>query len=614
MDKLNTNQYKAATDESNNILVLAGAGTGKTRVLINRIINLIDKGVEPRNILAFTFTNKAANEMRYRISKSNRNVDGITISTFHSYCFSYLVDFSEYIGYQKGFGIIDDNEKLKIIKKIIADNNLKILDKTVIKFISNIKNHTNQNYENINEAMITNFVFYEYQKILLQNQKMDLDDLLYYFHKLLKLYEPLKEIIQQTSKYILVDEFQDTNVIQFEILELLSGVHNNLFMVGDQDQCIYTFRGSNLNNIEDFIEKKNPKIIKLQTNYRSNKNILNVANDLIKSNVKRIDKNLYPTQYAKDYQVIYSELASDYDESIYIANLILKLKEKNYEYDDICILYRNHSISSNIERELLKAKVPYNLIGRNRFFEHKEIKTIINYFYFLQNKDDISLYEIFNFPNRKIGEVTFSSLEEQSKNENKTIYEVMKESSNENIKKFVDLIETLDLKFSEEQPYDFMKTLLEELEYESFITKQENAKEKLQRIYEFKNMFINIELKNDLRLSTIEFLNQIYLHEEDGDEAKSVNLMTIHQAKGLEFKVIIIAGCNEGILPSYKASTNDLEEERRIFYVAITRARERLYLLSARQRTLFGKKRIFKPSPFLSDINLDLMFIDVQNF
>src|SRR5690554_4248829 len=549
MDKLNNKQYVAVTDNSKNTLVLAGAGTGKTRVLINRIIHLLNQGVNPNNILAFTFTNKATNEMKYRISKSNKNFDGITISTFHSYCFSYLVELPEYIGYEKGFNIIDDNEKLKIIKKIILDNKLNILDRDAMKYISNIKNHTEINYENINEAMITNFIFYEYQKTLINNQKMDLDDLQYYFLKLLKTNAGLAEAIQNTSEYILVDEFQDTNVIQYEILDILSKKHNNLFLVGDQDQCIYTFRGSNLSNIDNFIENKNPKIITLETNYRSNKHILNVANDLIKSNVGRIEKKLYPTKYARDYQVIYSELASDYDEAKYISTLILKLLEKDYKENDICILFRSHNISSKIETEFLRAKIPFHLLGRNKFFDHIEIKTLINYYFFLENKDDISLSEIFNKPTRNIGEITFSRLELEAEKQKKSIYKVMEESSNEDLKKFVNLIESLDLKFTQNDPSEFIDLLLEILEYETFISKHEKAKEKLQRVYEFKNMFSNINSNIDYRDATIEFLNQIYLYEKEEEKEDAVKMMTIHQAKGLEFKVVIIAGCNEGVLP-----------------------------------------------------------------
>lgn len=610
MDKLNKNQLEAVNSITGNTLVLAGAGTGKTRVLINRIINLIENGVNPENIFAFTFTNKAANEMKYRIKKVNDKAGKVHISTFHSFCYSHLYDFSEYIGYPKKFNIIDDDDRLKIVKEIIEENNLSILDITVLKTISNIKNHTETEYENINQAVKINFIFHEYQRILLKNYKMDLDDLLYQFQKLMINNPSLKEFLQESAEYILVDECQDTNLIQYEILEMLSKVNNNLFMVGDQDQCIYTFRGSHLANIKTFIDNKNPRIIKLEQNYRSNENILNVANHLIQNNQQRIDKRLYSSGYYKNYQVIYADLDNGFEEATYIAKLITKLTDAGYLYKDIAILYRNHQISNGIEKEMLKNRLPYQLVGGYPFFKHKEIKTIIKYYHFLQNKDDLSLKEIYNIPTRKIGEVTLSKLEREASNKATSIYNQMLLSKNEFIREFVETIKVLEKEFLTEEPSVFIKKLLSIIKYNDYLLKQEKAKIKLTRVYEFMQMFENIPRTDHPNLDSMIFLNQINLDNEKDENHEYVKLMTIHQAKGLEFKVVIIAGLNESVLPSYKSAIKDIEEERRIFYVAITRAKERLYLLSAKERIINGKVQSLKPSSFLNNINIENLHHD----
>ncbi|MBU1143187.1 MAG: ATP-dependent helicase [Firmicutes bacterium] len=548
--------------------------------------------------------------MKYRIKKFNEKADEISISTFHSFCYGYLYDFAPYVGYEMKFGIIDDDDKLKIIRNIIKEHELDILDADAIKTISNVKNHTDTTYTSIDQAVKMNFIFHEYQAIILKNNKMDLDDLMYQFKNLLANYEALKEFLQEACEYILVDECQDTNVIQYEILEIISKKHNNLFMVGDQDQCIYTFRGSNLDNIKHFIETKQPKIIKLEENYRSNANILNVANNLIKNNNKRLDKTLYTNQFSKNYQVIYAPLENSYEEARYIANLIIKLSDAGYLYQDIAVLYRNHAISNSFEKELIRQKIPYKIIGSYPFFKHKEIKTISNYYYFLNNKDDLSLNEIYAVPPRKIGDVTFSTLETDAKQLNTSIYEQMQLSTNENIKAFVELIKKLETSFKTESPKDYIQVLLETIKYNDYLSKQEKVKQKLSRIQDFIQMFAGLPNTEYPDQETIKFLNDIYLKPDETTDDKIVKLMTIHQAKGLEFKVVIIAGCNEGILPSFKATNNDIEEERRIFYVAITRAKERLYLLSANQRTLHGKIQTFKPSSFLKNMNLECIHLD----
>ena len=388
LKELNENQNQAVTRTSGYTLILAGAGTGKTRVLTYRIGYLIERKAYPGSIFAFTFTNKAANEMKVRLKYLNINTNGLTVSTFHSFCFGYLSVLAPYLGYKEFFIVIDDDDKLKVIRKIINENNIELIDTEVAKIISAIKNHTKYPLKSLKESFIINYVFHRYQEILKSYNKMDLDDLVYQFYKLLRQEKYFLEHLQKTCQYILVDECQDINNIQYEILLMLAKKHNNLFLVGDQDQCIYAFRGSNIENINHFINEKMAKVIKLEENYRSNKNILEVANALISNNKMRLDKKLYTTNRDQKFQVIRSDLASDKDEAIYVAKLIQKLIILDYNYSDIAVLYRNHFISTNFEKEFMRMNIPYHIFGSFPFFKHKEIKTLIFYYQFLNNNDD----------------------------------------------------------------------------------------------------------------------------------------------------------------------------------------------------------------------------------
>ncbi len=609
-NKLNEKQQEAVNSISGNILVIAGAGTGKTRVLICRIVNLIKHGINPYNIFAFTFTNKAANEMKERL-KEIIDVKNLVVSTFHSFCYSLLAGFYQYIDYKERFTIIDDEDKLKIIRKLIQDNNLDIVDVDAVEAIAAVKNFNKYNFRDLKQSYTINYIFHLYQKILKQSCKMDLDDLLYQFYNLVKNERFILEHLQDICEHILVDECQDINNIQYEILQLLSKQHQNLFLVGDQDQCIYTFRGSNIENINHFIEIKNAKVIKLEENYRSNKNILEVANNLIRSNVKRLDKNLFTNNIQNNFKVIYANLDTSYDEAIYVSKLIQKLTSTNYLYSDICILYRSNFISSSFEKEFIKSKIPYQVFGSYPFFKHKEIKTLIYYYQFLNNNhDDIALNEIYNIPNHKIGIVAYKEIEEFSKANNVSLYEAMKQSTNPDIKTFIEVLDFLSKEYKNLKPNEFFNLFLEKLDYLNFIYKQQNAKEKINRLNDFFKMIEDLETSEEPNIITNNFINEIYFNSINITDQGVVKLMTIHQAKGLEFKIVIVVGCNEGILPSYKSNYLTIEEERRIFYVAITRAEERLYLLSANKRLVNGKIIPYKPTSFLECINQSLLFFD----
>ncbi len=608
LNALNEKQQEAVNTLHKNVLVLAGAGTGKTKVLIYRIANLLNQGVLPKNICAFTFTNKAANEMKERL-KQLVNIDNIEISTFHSFCFSYLVEFKEYVGYEKGFSLIDDEDKIKIIRNIINEDKLDIIDSEVVQAISAVKNHNIFINKNLKQSIIINYIFHKYENILLRSLKMDLDDLLYKFYKLLLNQNFIKIHLQQISQYILVDECQDTNKIQYEIIMLLSQIHNNVFLVGDNDQCIYTFRGSNLDNINNFIEAKKAQVIKLEENYRSNQNILEIANSLIKHNHHLLHKNLYTTRKTREFQAIYSNLETSTDEAIYTTRLINKLIEAGYLYNDIAILYRNNFVSPTFEKELIKQKIPYQTFGSYPFFKHKEIKTIFYYYQLLfNNDDDLAFTEIINIPKRKIGEVTLTKIQLNAKQKNISLYESAKQF--EETTEFIQLIDFLSKHFKTLSPKHFINLFLEKIKYQDYLLSQIDSKSKINRLYDFIKMISDIEDYNNPNIATIDLLNQIYLKNKQDIDNGLVKLMTIHQAKGLEFKVVIIAGCNEGIIPSFKSSKNEIEEERRIFYVAITRAKERLYLLSADKRLVNGKYQYFKPSTFLENISFNNLYID----
>lgn len=591
LESLNEKQIEAIKC-TKNVLVVAGAGTGKTRVLTNKIASLIINKVKQEEIFAFTFTNKAASEMKSRVAKIILNLPKCNISTFHSFFFQELNMNAKTIGFDYPIAIIDKDDEMKIIRKIINENNLDIKDTDCYKYISNIKNHIENKYKNLNESLNVSLIFKELQQALKQINRMDFDDILYYYHQLINIdLDYLNDLIKQ-MKYILIDEAQDMNQIQYEIIKSLAKKSKLFFLVGDQDQCIYTFRGSNLETINNFITEYNPSIILLEENYRSNGRILECANKVIKNNLQRIDKNLYTLNKTNDYQVIYRGFHTANEEANFIANLIIKLKELNYKNEEIAILYRNNMISNIIEKELINKNIPFTIYGSYPFFMHKEIKSLINHYLFVSNPhDDLALSLILNYPKKQISD---KQLEKINLNKNNTsIYEYIK--NNNEFKAIYHQLEQLINNYQNLTPKEFINYLLNETQ---IIEKEKSSKDKIARILEFKSYIENIENNTLVQ----EMINNIYLQNTKEKTNKTVSLMTIHQAKGLEFKVVIIAGCNQGIIPSNKSESKNNEEERRLFYVAITRAKERLFLTSSQRRFINGKNTYYSPSSFLLEM------------
>lgn len=608
LEKLNKEQLDAVTSLEKHILVLAGAGTGKTKVLINRIAYLIENGMKENEIVAFTFTNKAAKEMKERLSILLGRPHQVSVSTFHSYCYYLLKDFKEYLDFEKYFTILEEDDKNKLIHDIITQYKLPIKDSEISKQISFIKNHKKQNLELKNQVLL-NIIFQKYQTKIMKMQRIDLDDLLYLTYKLLKSNYFIKELYQEGISCILVDEYQDTNKIQYEIINLLSSNETSTFFVGDQDQCIYSFRGSNEQNIYDYISSTKAKIYKLEYNYRSSPKIIETANFIIKNNKKRIDKTLKSIDNTFKYNVIYGRINTDFDEAVYASKLIIALRSKGYLLKDIAILYRNNFLSVCFEQELTKQCIPYQLHGLYPFFKHKEIRILIAYLNLMINeKDDISFEIIINTPPRGIGVATYNKIISNAKNNNISLMESLKniadDKNSEALNNFMKLYQELRSIFTSLYLETFIKLLMDKLHYQEFILTQPDSKIKLNRINEFCNIIQNMEIDNLSNKTAIDFINNIYL-DVAKTEAKDdkVNLLTIHQAKGLEFKVVILIGLNEGILPYKGIAEDELAEERRIFYVAVTRAKERLYLLAANYRSINGVRKHYGVSRFVNEIS-----------
>ena len=598
---LNEKQKEAVYTFDEKVLVVAGAGTGKTTVLTERILFLLKMGFSERNIFAFTFTNKAAKEMKERINKKLNRECKLNISTFHSYFYSVLRMFPEYVGYKKGIQIIDDDDKLLIIKRIIKENNITILDRDLVSYISKIKNHVPLNTLTLEQELMLNHVFIEYQEILKKLNKMDFDDILYYFKELLDTSAFIREMLQEEAEFILVDECQDTNKIQYEILKILSDHHKNLYFVGDPDQLIYTFRGSDISNINDFITNEKATIIKLEENYRSSECILNAANSVINKNTDRVDKKLYTNNKNNNIQVIYRSLNNNYDEAMYLRLLVEKLVNEGYKYSEMAVLYRNNYLSPLVEKELITSKIPFIIYGGYPFFRHKEIKTLISYYRFLYDtNDDLSFDYIINNPVRRLAQSELNKINDEAKKLNSSKYQIfLKLYPNFDIIHLVDELQYIWWTIS---PEDFINYLIDKLNYESFLKREINSKSKIYNLNQFKKMISELKIEGNVKEETIKFMDDIVLSLNQEEKGNDLKLMTIHQAKGLEFKIVFLIGANEGIIPPYKHDSKTLEEERRLFYVAITRAKERLFILSSKQRIINGIIKNYEPTRFINEI------------
>ena len=619
---LNEQQMKAVMHVDGPMLVLAGAGSGKTKVLTNRIANLIEQGISPYEILAITFTNKAAKEMKDRVfNLIGDDARKIQISTFHSFGLKIIKENYELLGYDRNFTILDSDDTLSVVKKIMKEYNMdpKFYNaRSIRNKISSAKNEliSPSKFEKIEYDKNVVCVYERYERMLKNNDSIDFDDLLLLPIKLLDDKEILNKY-QEKYKYILIDEYQDTNEAQYKLSKKLASKYHNIFVVGDNDQAIYAFRGANFKNILNF-EKDYPECVTilLEENYRSTKNILGAANSVISHNKERKDKNLWSNK-EEGSKIIYVKTDSEKEESAYVSKKIKQLVNDGVNYEDIAILYRTNAQSRAIEEEMLKSNISYRVIGSFYFYNRKEIKDLLCYLRLINNtSDDVSLLRVINTPKRGIGSKTLENLENKASQENISMFNAI-ESGKELV--FKDLI--LEMR---EKSESLSLTELVDLVLDKSGLKQELVNEKsldseirLENLEEFKTITKNYEEEFGI-VSLSDFLDEITLvsdMSEHQEEKNKVSLMTIHSVKGLEFDYVFVLGMEEEIFPHYNSireGTNAaIEEERRLCYVAITRARKKLWLLNAKRRMLFGQVQSNLASRFLDEI--DSKYIEEEN-
>ncbi len=630
---LNDKQYEAVVNTEGPCLVIAGAGSGKTKVLTHKIAYLIgEKQVKPWNILAITFTNKAANEMKERIGNLVGDVSvDIWMGTFHSICVRILRRFIDRIGFDSSFIIFDTSDQRTLVKaciKSIGLDDKMFTDRSVLSEISNAKNemlepdqYTVRANGDFRKEKIA-LVYEMYQKRLKENNAIDFDDIINYTIKILMENPDILEYYSDKFHYVLVDEYQDTNKAQFTLVTMLASKNGNITVVGDNDQGIYSFRGADISNILNF-ERDFPgtKIIKLEQNYRCTGNILKAANAVIKNNEVTYKKELWTENEVGNLPAVYSA-KNEYDEGTYIAQQIEHLRrEEYYKYSDFAILYRMNTQSRAIEEILRRESIPYKIIGGLKFYERKEIKDIISYLRLIQNpSDNLSLKRIINEPKRGIGKTSLDKIEELSINSGVPMYEIIKNAEQYglnrvflNSREFVNAIEELKAKKDDIKISDLIKETLKKSGYTQALENENTieAENRIENLDEFLTVAIEFEDESaDNKLS--DFLEGITLSSDidNMEEAEeTVTLMTLHSAKGLEFPVVFLVGMEEGIFPGYKSigEPKELEEERRLCYVGITRAKEHLFLTCSKQRTIFGSTSCNQVSRFLREIPSDLL-------
>lgn len=615
---LNKEQKEAVTHIDGPCLVIAGAGSGKTKVLTTRIAYLIDQGIKSSNILAITFTNKAAKEMKERLEKLVPD-NYAFVGTFHSLGVRLIRENASFLGLDRNFSIVDSDDVLSIIKKIIKDNGYdpKLATPSYIKNkISNIKNSmlTNDEIEKlftIPQDKLAATIYYEYQDILKKNNSVDFDDLLLLPVKLFTEHKDILEIYQDKYQYILIDEYQDTNEVQYKLSKLLAKKYKNIFIVGDPDQSIYRFRGANFHNILNFEKDyKNAKVIPLEENYRSTKYILDAANSVIKNNKERKEKNLWSSN-GEGVKTKYLRAYDDKHEIQMVIDEIKRLLDEGYKKNDIAILYRTNAQSRLVEEMLLKSNLPYKVVGSYYFYSRKEIKDLICYLrLIINNNDEISLRRVINVPKRGIGDATIAKLEQEAKEQNTSIFQVISKGKELQFKELI-------LKLTEESKNlsltELVDYILDETQMRSTYENDKTLENELRldNLEEFKSITKTFEERTG-SVSLEDFLEEISLiaditeHQEDDDV---VTLMTIHSAKGLEFAVVFLTGMEDGIFPHQNSFTEEggLEEERRLCYVGITRAKEKLYISNSKRRMLYGKDVMNPPSRFIKEIDEDLL-------
>ena len=635
LDTLNPAQREAVEKTEGPVLILAGAGSGKTRVLTTRIGHLIeDKGVQPANILAITFTNKAANEMRERVEETlESDASDMWISTFHSCCVRILRKDINRIGYNRSFVIYDSADQVTLVKDCLKELNLndKVFEpKMIISTISGAKDKLydpkqfKAMHMNDNRMSKIADVYALYQDRLKRNSALDFDDLIFKTVELLKSDKEVLDYYRNRFKYIMVDEYQDTSKAQYELIKILAKEHQNICVVGDDDQSIYGWRGADIRNILEFEKDYDDvHVVKLEQNYRSTQIILDAANTVISNNIERKRKRLWSEK--KDGELIKIQVAQDeIEESDFVADMIAKIsREQNRSYKDFAVLYRANAQSRSVEDALNRSQIPYNIYGGTKFYERKEIKDLIAYLRVIQNpQDDISIKRIINVPRRGIGLRTIEKIEDRASLKQESIYSVLIDietnseistKARNSISEFVDnVIGTLRTMREVYPVSKLIEKVIESIDYYGYIDElykgdKEEAEERKDNVKEFISVAMEFEQNSEEKdLET--FLTGVALTSESSEEEEidKVSLMTIHTSKGLEFPVVFIVGMEDGLFPIARAvrsmSDSEIEEERRLCYVGITRAKEILYLTLTQKRTLYGITNPSIASRFMEEL------------
>lgn len=629
LNGLNDRQREAVLHTDGPLLILAGAGSGKTKVVTHKIAYLIEeKRIFPGNILAITFTNKAANEMKERVGKLlSTNVDDMWMGTFHSICVRILRRDIDKIGYNRSFTIYDRDDQITLVKECIKERNLDkdtYKESSVLAQISKLKDSMtdpdkfiNLNYKDFYLRNIGE-LYALYQEKLKQYNALDFDDLIIKTVQLLKSNADVLDYYQRKFKYVFVDEYQDTNKVQYDLTTLLSDKYNNICVVGDPDQSVYSWRGADITNILDFEKDfKNAATIMLEQNYRSTQNILNLANKVIRHNSERRDKSLWTDNHEGE-PIFYDELPDSEDEALFVANKIDGLLSQGYKLSDCAILYRTNAQSRSFEDAFIRKNIPYKIVGGLKFYDRKEIKDIVAYLKVLENPlDNISLKRIINVPKRGVGNATIDKLEEFAADTNDSIYGALLSLENigdlnaraknslrpfiEMMNKLMDMKEIMGVK-------DFIEEVINATGYIRELEREDTieAQTRIENIKEFISVAIDFEMRMG-ESNLEEFLANVALLsdvDKTSDTTNVVTMMTVHSAKGLEFPVVFLVGMEDGLFPITRALDNEseLEEERRLCYVAVTRAEKLLFITNARVRTIYGNVNYTLPSRFIEEM------------
>ena len=674
--RLNEVQFEAVTSVNGPLLILSGAGSGKTTVLINRIVNMIKYGdaynsdicgnvneqdvqilqdcldgkcdfpsfaavnpVAPWNILAITFTNKAARELKERLDKAVGEIgNDIWAATFHSTCARILRRYSDRIGFSSKFTIYDTNDQRKLMKEIQKQLNIDekfLAHRSILNEISRAKDsmispdeYMVDSGSDVRKTMIAR-AYEAYQNALLNNDAMDFDDLIYNTIRLLENNEDVLEYWQNKFKFVMIDEYQDTNYAQYVLAKMLAGKYKNICVVGDDDQSIYRFRGATIENILNFENQyKGCKTIRLEQNYRSTSIILDAANSVIANNRNRKGKHLWTDKNGGEKIVVYSA-KNEQDEARFVAESILDNMNKGYKESDFAVIYRMNAQSNAVENVFARSGIRYRVYGGLKFFDRKEIKDVLSYLNLINNpKDNIALMRIINEPKRSIGATTVSKVNELSLQTGSNMLEIMRyanhyeslKSSASKLMQFTAMIDELSVYADEAELHDLFEKVLEDTGYMAALKSLgEEGADRIENVNELLSNIVNYERENE-NASLSGFLEEISLitdmDREEEDDNQRVSLMTMHTAKGLEYPVVYIIGVEEGIFPgnqSIYAGESEIEEERRLAYVGITRAKERLFISNAYQRMLFGRTERMRESRFIGEINRELIERKMSN-